>query len=153
MFIYSLEGNALINTDSIATVNIDAPKYEAKDWRVYCYTGRGSYLLYRGTEKECQAYMERFRSGDYDAPPADKLTRSENGITYVSKSGKRYEVVEWKVPNSERSYDIGAILYDDGRDDPGCFKVLDYFYGITLMDDAELLEWCRQIVERHEKNI
>lgn len=83
--------------------------------------------------------------------PKDKLTRSEHFISYISESGRHYEVTEWKVPNSARTYDIGAVLYDDGTADPGCFKVLDYFYGITTMDDAELLEWCRKIVGKYEK--
>ena len=61
MFIYSLEKKSLINTAHIVSVYIDAPQYEAKDWRVYCSTRMGSHLLYRGTEKGCADFLEAFR--------------------------------------------------------------------------------------------
>lgn len=62
MFIYSLEKKTLINTAHIAYVVMDPPKYEAKDWRVYCYGTGACHTLFRGTEKECEDFLEKLRN-------------------------------------------------------------------------------------------
>lgn len=61
MFIYNYSKNQLLNTAHITRLTLDAPKFEQKDWCVYCYNGAGAHLLYRGTETGCKEFIEEFR--------------------------------------------------------------------------------------------
>jgi hypothetical protein len=59
-FIRNESGNALINTAQIASINLEEPKFEAKDYRVVAHVQlNGSYILFRGSKQDCiQAVYE-----------------------------------------------------------------------------------------------
>lgn len=62
-FIRNESGNALINTAQIASINLEEPKLEAKDYRVVAHVQlNGSYILFRGTEKACKGFMRNLES-------------------------------------------------------------------------------------------
>lgn len=57
-FIRNESGNALINTAQIASINLEEPKFEAKDYRVVAHVQlNGSYILFRGSKKDCMGFL------------------------------------------------------------------------------------------------
>lgn len=83
----------------------------------------------------------------------DRLVKSRDGWVYIAQSGKRYEIAELKVPNSATTYDIAVLMdYDDEKVGAGDTNFINYFFGINDISDSDLIEICREYVERYEKN-
>lgn len=85
----------------------------------------------------------------------DRIVKRSGEWLYYSQSGKEYEIVEMIVPNSDTTYDIAMLLYNRA---PECelpeYDVAGWFFGITTMDERELLCDCRYYAKRYElKNI
>ena len=62
-FIRNEIGNVLINTAHIASIHLEKPKFEAKDYRVIANVQlNGSHILFRGTETDCKGFMQNLES-------------------------------------------------------------------------------------------
>lgn len=57
-FIRNESRNVLINTAQIASINLEEPKFEAKDYRVIAHVQlNGSYILFRGDKSDCETFL------------------------------------------------------------------------------------------------
>lgn len=84
----------------------------------------------------------------------DRLVKSRDGWVYIAQSGKRYEIAELRVPNSNATYDIAVLMdYDEDRVGACDTEFINCFFGINGIEDSELIEICRDYVARYEKKI
>ena len=58
-----------------------------------------------------------------------------------------YIVAELREPNSNRTYDIMAVLEDNAPE----MKMIDYMYGVSLMSEEEIMDNAQNIVSAYEE--